>query len=424
MDIIASLQPHQRDAVKWLEERDRGGHAGGILCHEMGLGKTLTLLTLISRISKKTLVIMPKSVISQWVDEITKWTDGSDYSVNDMSGRLVLMSSSSLLTARGEEAARVVWDRLIIDEAHEFRNPRSKKYEALQNIIRRHTICATATPIVNRMRDFISLQGILGVSQGEIQKNFLHHKSNSILVATKKTEKLESTKLIQKTIHCELTDAEFAHYKDVYMTQVVEANTTAIGEIGLLSCILYCRRAMITASKYREIFSNWSTHLFQKHVIFCDFISDINGLKTMFSERGIQTFIFQGKLDDRERCVQLREFQNAGPGAVMLSQTKCGSVGLNLQTASVVHILSPTWSPAVTAQAIGRCWRNGQTQDVHAFHYISLSHDETIVPSIDLTILKLQEEKFKIYQETATISVADFPHEKSLRSMKSFFHTV
>ena len=123
-----------------------------------------------------------------------------------------------------------------------------------------------------------------------------------------------------------------------------------------------------------------------------------------------------------ERVKVIDSFKGAKGGSALTSQIKCGGVGLNLQTASVVHILSPPWSPATTMQAIGRSWRSGQTDNVKVFHYISRTSDERNFPSIDLTILALQEQKLKLYGDYGTTKVAKFGKHENVGSMKTFFN--
>ena len=66
-----------------------------------------------------------------------------------------------------------------------------------------------------------------------------------------------------------------------------------------------------------------------------------------------------------ERHTRLEEFKNAPDGSVLVVQIKCGGVGLNIQCASRVYIMAPSWNPATELQAIGRSHRTGQTQAVH-----------------------------------------------------------
>jgi SNF2 family DNA or RNA helicase len=74
---------HQYDGVAWCLEKEYndcfgdgdGSGCGGFICDEMGLGKTIIIIgLLVSRFVKRTLIILPKSLVSQWYSEIYRTT--------------------------------------------------------------------------------------------------------------------------------------------------------------------------------------------------------------------------------------------------------------------------------------------------------------------------------------------------------------
>lgn len=74
-----TLFPHQVSAIQWMQRTERRTRMvseqphGGILAHAMGLGKTITTLSLmlVEGIGC-TIVVCPKSVINQWRDEAVR----------------------------------------------------------------------------------------------------------------------------------------------------------------------------------------------------------------------------------------------------------------------------------------------------------------------------------------------------------------
>ena len=74
-----------------------------------------------------------------------------------------------------------------------------------------------------------------------------------------------------------------------------------------------------------------------------------------------------------------------------------GGVGLNLQEATRVYIVSPSWNPATDMQAIARSHRTGQTHQVYVTRLYMAEVDE--IPSIDKVMLDLQDKKAKIAAE-------------------------
>ena len=67
--------PYQREGVLWMlwQELDteRKTVHGGFLCDEMGLGKTVqTISVILGNPKPRTLIIVPKSIVTQWEEEI------------------------------------------------------------------------------------------------------------------------------------------------------------------------------------------------------------------------------------------------------------------------------------------------------------------------------------------------------------------
>ena len=76
--LDARLQGHQVVGLNWLLQAYRNG-INGILADEMGLGKTLQTISLLGYlkecrgVSGPHLIIVPKSTLSNWHRELTKW---------------------------------------------------------------------------------------------------------------------------------------------------------------------------------------------------------------------------------------------------------------------------------------------------------------------------------------------------------------
>mmetsp|Transcript_28934 Transcript_28934/g.25554 ORF Transcript_28934/g.25554 Transcript_28934/m.25554 type:complete len:93 (+) Transcript_28934:1-279(+) len=68
----------------------------------------------------------------------------------------------------------------------------------------------------------------------------------------------------------------------------------------------------------------------------------------------------------------LDEFRDKNKGFdVLLISSKCVSVGLNLQCANHIIFLDPQTNVSLDKQAIGRCWRLGQTKKVNVYRLIT-----------------------------------------------------
>src|SRR5210317_200217 len=104
--------PYQREGVLWMltMENQTSGPKGGFLCDEMGLGKTVQMVsTMLGNPKPRTLIIVPKSIITQWVEEITRFApkltisvfDGPERKIEDVD---VTIAPYTLLTLKGGSA--------------------------------------------------------------------------------------------------------------------------------------------------------------------------------------------------------------------------------------------------------------------------------------------------------------------------------
>ena len=77
-DIYPSLFDYQKTCVQWLWELYTQ-KTGGIIGDEMGLGKTIQIISFLAGLhysgllDKPVLVVVPATVLNQWVNEFHRW---------------------------------------------------------------------------------------------------------------------------------------------------------------------------------------------------------------------------------------------------------------------------------------------------------------------------------------------------------------
>ena len=209
------LYPYQNDAIKWMVEREKAdpkqhrGIRGGLLCLEMGLGKTLTTLEHSMRSQRKnketfpTLVVASKTVMYEWksqgIEKFYKKIQAlyfhKDFcDISKLTGQeicsyniVITTYDQCLSIARTTKAHKhiceygqagihknkvvaihtrkkppfrklkkgainlycIPWARVICDESQRFANPTTYTFKAMMALYGEHKWCLTGTPVRN-----------------------------------------------------------------------------------------------------------------------------------------------------------------------------------------------------------------------------------------------------------------------------------
>mmetsp|Transcript_13439 Transcript_13439/g.44267 ORF Transcript_13439/g.44267 Transcript_13439/m.44267 type:complete len:1465 (-) Transcript_13439:1441-5835(-) len=101
-----------------------------------------------------------------------------------------------------------------------------------------------------------------------------------------------------------------------------------------------------------------------KALVFSNFNSTMEWLKTRLVERGFSHRTITGSMPMKQRAKAIEAFQKDPPTTVFLLSVRSGAVGINLTSASHVFLLEPCLNAALEQQAIGRAWRMGQQRPV------------------------------------------------------------
>src|SRR5436305_1737145 len=155
---------------------------GAILADDMGLGKTVQAIAMLESEREEhgadafgpTLVVCPMSVARQWVAELARFAPelrvhlhhGSDRLANEELWRKVrevdvVVTSYDIATRDVDALAEVEWDRLLMDEAQDVKNPQTKRARALRTLSARRRVAMTGTPIENRLNELWAIMDIL-----------------------------------------------------------------------------------------------------------------------------------------------------------------------------------------------------------------------------------------------------------------------
>jgi SNF2 family DNA or RNA helicase len=458
--------PYQTDGVRWMltREFDPKRIKGGFLCDEMGLGKTVqTITTMLGNPKNKTLIVCPKSVLNQWKDEIEHFAPGMSVLIYDRSKTIenqeIVLAPYSLMVERQKNTGtvfhQIAWDRIVLDEGHEIRNPQSKTFKSMNCIRSEIRWILSGTPVFNSMKDFVSLCQFLGIPKSVVQAHQEKVRTKFVLRRTKQdvckfNKRLGMPPCEFENVELEMHEEEQKLYDTVFAESVESIHElcktdvkVAMKNMHILECFLRCRQVMshpqiYLNSIYKKTgtdFDTWEhqvkktekllefikTHPKEKSLVFCQFTSEMNIIRDLLSDEGIKTFRIDGSVSSEDRSLQIKQFGNFLSGCVFIIQIKSGGVGLNLQAATRVYITSPSWNPATELQAIARSHRTGQSQKVIVKKLIYKCDR-----SIEKSIMKLQDAKSIVCAEVLNDEriLKQLPKLKSgdmIRDLKNIF---
>lgn len=157
--------PHQRRAIEQLKLW--GGR--GLLCDEMGLGKSSTALWTMDELeADRIVVVCPLSVVHKWANEIEQ-TLGASAKVLSKTRRarghtssyerFTVLHYDLLVRLTEKDIENLVYGNgaagLILDESHYVKNRQALRSKAARKLAARakYVLCLTGTPVRNDIRD-------------------------------------------------------------------------------------------------------------------------------------------------------------------------------------------------------------------------------------------------------------------------------
>ena len=460
--LNAILRPYQKQGFYWLAHLYEKG-LGGCLADDMGLGKTLQTIALLDYVYSKagqnetlpdlmnqlplftlqestlpaSLVVVPKSLLHNWHNELKKFdTDLNVYvyagnqriQTKDI-GRIfdrhqIIITSYSLLRADIEYLKVYHFHYIILDESQYIKNPDSLLYQSILKLKSFHKLVLTGTPIENSLYDlwaqfnFIN-PGLLGTSvffknnyiQPIKEKNQTKELALQQLIQplflrrTKDEVALDLPPLSQEIVICDMTESQREIYDiEKYRIRNVllenrekPSGNNFIALQGLMRLRLLANHPSLIYSDYQEDSGKFDQIMLyleilresgHKVLIFSSFVKHLKLLSARFEQEGWDYAMLTGQTSNRE--AEINKFNNKSDVNCFFITLKAGGTGLNLTAADYVFIIDPWWNPAAEAQAFSRAHRIGQDKKVMVYRFIS---SETIEEKIML----LQQSKRQLF---------------------------
>ncbi len=452
--LNAELRPYQKEGFKWINEITDLGF-GGVLADDMGLGKTLQIIAfLLSQKKSKSIVVVPTSVIYNWMDEFEKFAPsiriglvhGSkskrDKVLRDFKRGLgikieeenlkeksyekydVLLTTYGTLKNDEKAYENLSFDYCIIDEAQNIKNSSAQATLSVKNIKSRCNIALTGTPIENNLMELWSIfdfvmPGYLFTKE-RFRERFILDESNLselkslitpfILRRLKEEVLSELPEKLEKKYLVEMKGKQkqlYSFYVNAIKNQLNEnksSEKSGRDKINLFAYLTKLREICLDPSLVVPDYKGGSSKLTvvkeivkdasesgKKILLFSQFTSVLQKIEEDFKKEDISYLYLDGGTSAKDRVERVKKFNDDSNIKVFLISLKAGGVGLNLTSASVVIHFDPWWNPAVEDQATDRAHRFGQENKVEVIKLVAKD-------TIEEKIVLMQEDKRELIQ--------------------------
>lgn len=479
-EIDATLRPYQQVGYSWLVKLYNLNY-GGCLADDMGLGKTLQFLSFLQyvypitkveqpktkwiyntsepslfdqpvetqsietevviRPSDKlpTLVILPTSLVFNWVNEKNKFAPMLTHYVYTGERRIksndiykIFQHYNIVFTTYGivrndiDYLSKCQFECVIMDESQNLKNPSSQIYKAVMQLKANRYYCLTGTPIENGMMDLWAQMNLVNRDILGSQHYFHQYFEQPILkeqneerdallrqiikpFILRRSKKEVAKELPEKytlEVYCEMNEQHKSVYEsyksavrntimdDIFLYGKPKNMTIALSSLTLMRQManqisLVQEDSDIPSSKVEEILSRLESLKEEGHkvLIFSNFVKFLDVIEKHLVSHQYEYSKIIGSTKDRSE--QVEKFQCDPNTFCFLISLKAGGVGLNLTAADYVFLIDPWWNPAAEQQAEDRAYRIGQMKDVIVYRFI-------MKDTIEEKVLMLQNKKRNI----------------------------
>ncbi|HEY1046840.1 MAG TPA: DEAD/DEAH box helicase, partial [Bacteroidia bacterium] len=496
--LKATLRPYQITGYKWLQYM-ADNDFGACLADDMGLGKTLQILAYLQHKAecKSTetteiehqssdqvqvdlfgqpigipieslkpgkvncsLIVVPTSLIYNWVSEAKKFTELKIYvhsgfnrarSIKELVGFYdIIISSYGTVRNDIDLFSNLKFDTIVLDESQAIKNPSSQTAISVNQLKSAHKIAMTGTPVENSITDLWSQinflnPGILGnfnfftrkfvnsIEKDKNEEDTVRLKSivkPFILRRTKEQVAIDLPDKTEKIVYCEMNDEQKQKYESIksgFRNELLNAiseqgykKSNMLILNGLIKLRQIANHPILADSEYlggsgkfEQIIASMHNVIDSGHkvLIFSQFVQHLTLLKNYLDGKSIPYLYIAGNVPAAERKQLVDRFQNTEGAQIFLISLKAGGTGLNLTAADYVFLLDPWWNPAVERQAMDRSHRIGQDKPVFVYKFITRD-------TIEEKIVHLQARKQKVSDDILDTE-AQFIHNLEEETLKN-----
>lgn len=424
--LQATLRGYQQSGYEWLYKNTQLGF-GSLIADDMGLGKTLQVITLLLKLKeegtldeKRALIIVPTTLLTNWVKEVAKFAPGLTPAVyhgpkRDL-GLLVeadlIITTYGVVRSDNAKLNKQKWLIVAIDEAQNIKNPSTIQTKAVKKIKAPIKVAMSGTPVENRLTEYWSIFDFLNknylgtltkfknnyakpieIERDQTRLEHFRQVTEPFILRRVKTDKSIIKDLpdkIQKDQFCELTSEQAAIYQNVVDTMMkavegaegINRRGNVLKLITALKQICNHPRHFLKKGAASPELSGKTRLLLQlvqeildndeKALIFTQYQEMGNLLVSILeTEFGLEVPFLHGGVSRKGRDEMVEDFQHNRATRLLILSLKAGGTGLNLTAASNVIHYDLWWNPAVEAQATDRAYRIGQTKNVLVHRFIT-----------------------------------------------------
>ena len=435
--INAELRPYQVLGFKWMRYL-HDNHLGGCLADDMGLGKTLQTITMLASLypgeKKQSLIIMPKSLLFNWAQELQKFAPqisfytyyGGNRDWDKADNADVILTTYSVLRNDIEELREKDFHMVVLDESQNIKNLNSRTARAALLLRSDCRFALSGTPIENNIGEVYALFRFLNPSMFGSPDEFSRmyampiQRDNSKEIASELRKKIfpfilrrlkrevakELPERIEQTLYVEMSPEQQTYYeqrRNFYYQTIREEILTeglqksqfhilqALSDLRqIASCPEVKTEGTIISPKREVLMEHVLDAVANGHkiLIFSNYVGAVNTIEEELNKAGIGHVVMTGSSTNRQKIVE--KFQQDESIRAFVMTLKTGGLGLNLTAADMIFLYDPWWNIAAENQAIDRSHRIGQKNTVLSYKLIARG-------SIEEKILKLQDRKRELF---------------------------
>ena len=414
--IDDDLYTYQRQGAAWLCRRQKA-----LLGDDMGLGKTAQAIAAARRLIRsgrvfQVLVVSPRTLISNWIDEVRHWAPelttatalplGSE---RDKVWSHLIKRAHFLITSYEQIREPIPAlqcappELVIVDEAHRLRNFGSLATKGFRRIPCKRIWALTGTPIERDPEDVVTLLSILepakySPADKSLPSTSLTAQLRKYLLRRRKQDVLKQLpQVVELTETLDLTEEQKIAY-DAAINQTMRESSD-IGFLRLFNTLrMLCDIDLATGQSSKinrtiELIGDIYRYG-EKVVVFSYVIEPLNRLherlQQIYPNIGCVKLI--GSMSLQERKASIREFKENPEICVLLASTRIASEGLTLTEANHVIFVNRWWNPSANAQARDRVVRIGQKRLVTVYSF-------TIRGTVEERLVNILQKKSMTFEE-------------------------